>query len=85
MFLAAGGATAWQLAVLHGAVMIASLLLLVRSALHIRRNQALSSEEKITWVLLALFVGFFALPVYWFVIARRPPETDGPTACTAAA
>ena len=73
--LAGGGSTSWPLAVVHGLVVIASLVLIVRSILHIRRNDRLSSDEKITWVLLALFVGFITLPIYWFVIA--PSRANG--------
>jgi hypothetical protein len=74
VYLAAGGSISWPLGVVNGLVMIASLVLIVRSILHIQRNDRLSSDEKITWVLLALFIGFITLPIYWFVIARSPPN-----------
>jgi hypothetical protein len=64
--------------------MIASLVLIVRSILHIRRNDRLTSDEKITWVLLALFLGFVTLPIYWFVIAQRRPNISEQAARTAA-
>jgi hypothetical protein len=51
-------------------------LLIVRSMLHIRRNDRLSGEEMTTWVVLALFLSFIALPICWCVIAPRPPR-DG--------
>jgi hypothetical protein len=74
VYLAAGGPASWPLGVVHGLVMIASLVLIVRSILHIRRNDRLTSEEKITWLLLVLFVGFITLPIYWFVVARSGPN-----------
>jgi len=74
VYLAAGGPTSWPLAVVHGLLMIASLVLIVRSILHIRRNDRLSSDEKVTWLVLALFLGFSTLPIYWFVIAPSRPN-----------
>ena len=74
VYLAAGGPTSWPLAVVHGLLMIASLVLIVRSILHIRRNDRLSSDEKVTWLVLALFLGFITLPIYWFVIAPSRPN-----------
>ena len=75
LYLGAGGPTGWQFGVVHGAAMLASLFVIVRSIVHIRRNDRLSSDEKTTWMLLALFMGFVTLPVYWLVIARREPLT----------
>jgi hypothetical protein len=65
--------------------MIASVVLIARSILHIRRTEALSSDEKTTWFLLVLFLGFITLPVYWHVIARRPPRSGKNGAWTATA
>jgi hypothetical protein len=76
IYLTAGGSTGWQFGVVHGAAMVASLFLIVRTILHIRRNDALSSDDKVTWVLLTLLFGFITLPIYWFVMAKRPPRRD---------
>jgi hypothetical protein len=84
VYLAAGGPSGWPLVVVHGLMMIASLMLIVGSIVHVRRNESLGNDEKITWVLLAVFVAFIALPVYWFVIARRPPRGETPRARAAA-
>ena len=77
VYLAAGGPTSWPFGIVLGLVMIASLVLIVRSIVHIRRNDRLSSDQKITWVLLSLFMGFITLPIYWFVIARSRPNGSG--------
>ncbi len=71
IYLGAGGETGWPLGVVHGLVMVGSLVLIVRSILHIRANPGLSANDKMTWVLLTLFMGFVTLPIYWFVIAPR--------------
>lgn len=71
VYLAGDGSVTWPVGVAHGLVMIASLVLLVRSILHIQRNPRLADDQKITWILLSLFVGFIALPIYWIVIVER--------------
>lgn len=85
VYLAAGGPVTLPVGVAHGLVMVASLVLLVRSIVHIQRNTRLNSDQKITWILLSLLVGFISLPVYWLVIAQRPNGTSNPTADTAPA
>jgi hypothetical protein len=85
LYVVAGGPPGWQFGVVHCAAMLAWLVLIGRSILHIRRNDALSSDEKTTWMLLALFFGFVALPTYWFVIARRPPRRNDATGRAATA
>jgi zinc transporter ZupT len=78
IYLAAGGATSWPLGVAHGAMVLVCVFVLVRSILHVHRNDRLSAEQRTMWTLLALFFGFVALPVYWFVIADR--EASAPSA-----
>ena len=72
IYLSAVGGAGWPLGVAQVLVTVLSVVLLVRSILHIRRNDRLSSDAKITWVLLAVLLGLVALPIYWWVIAHRP-------------
>lgn len=72
IYLVAGGPANWQFGLVHGAAMLGAVFLIVRTMVHIGRNEALSSDDKLIWLLLSFFMGFIVLPVYWFVIARRP-------------
>jgi ACR3 family arsenite efflux pump ArsB len=78
IYVVAGGPADWQFGVVHGAAMLAAVFLVVRTMVHISRNRALSSDDKLTWILLSFFMGFVLIPVYWFVIARRPERGDAP-------
>jgi hypothetical protein len=70
-YVAAGGGTGWPFAIVHGLAIIVSIAVVVRSVLHIRRNESLTSDGKLAWALLALFLGVVTLPVYWNVVVHR--------------
>ncbi len=71
IYVGPGGPTGWPFAVIAGASMLASIYLIVASVVHVLRNPGLHENERITWLVLALAMGFITLPVYWFSIAPQ--------------
>jgi RsiW-degrading membrane proteinase PrsW (M82 family) len=71
IYLGAGGPSDWPFAVVAGTAMLASIYLVIASVVHVLRNPALHANERITWLVLALVMGFITLPVYWFSIVPR--------------
>jgi len=62
-----------------GIILIASVMGLVTLAamivfiIHAANNKSLESAEKIMWVLLFVFVGLIAFPLYWFLRIKDAP------------
>jgi hypothetical protein len=44
-----------------------SMVKLIYFLVHITNNQKLDSNERLTWVLVGIFVGTFGFPVYWYL------------------
>ena len=60
--------------VLHLVTMGAMLLLMIFYIVHAFKNQALTSEKRLLWVLVLFFGSFVAGIIYWFhYVWRQPP------------
>jgi hypothetical protein len=46
---------------------ILTLGLLIYFIIHINNNKKLDSNEKLTWILIIIFVGMIGKPVYWYM------------------
>src|SRR4051812_28849774 len=65
----------WWLFVLWGTSFLLGAALFVFYLVHVLRNDALSTNEKLLWGLLVCLVGWFGRPAYWwcFIYRETPP------------
>jgi FtsH-binding integral membrane protein len=74
VYVGAGGPTTWPFAVIARVCMLVCVAAVVGSVVHIARNRELNENDRTTWLVLALAMGFITLPVYWFSVAPRAQQ-----------
>lgn len=64
------------LMVVHMLTIVLSLGLTVLYIVHVVKNTRLDGNMRIIWILLLLFGGMIAGPVYWYLQIWKEPKTD---------
>lgn len=68
---------------IHCLTMVAGLALIVVYVVSVVNNPRLDQTMRIIWILLTLFGGAFAMPVYWYLYLWRNREEVSETARSA--
>ena len=71
-----GGGGFAALFAVHVATMVISFVLLAIYAIDIFRNPAVREDRRVMWLVLVLFVGPGAMPVYWWHYMRAPSASS---------
>jgi len=66
-----------RMMVLHLGTMVLTVALLVFYIVHAFKNERLSGEKRILWVLVLFFGTFIAELIYWWIYVWGPPA-EGP-------
>lgn len=54
---------------------LASLAAMIVYIINAANNKTIENGEKIMWILLFVFIGLIAYPVYWFLRIKNVPES----------
>jgi hypothetical protein len=75
------------IAALHLLTILSGFALLAFYIVHIVKNKLIQESNKIAWLLIMFFFGYFAMPIYWYRFIWRDqglpvvtPETEGQNA-----
>ncbi len=58
------------LAIIMGMAALAAMIIYI---IHVVNNKSIESGEKIVWIVLFIFAGLIAYPVYWFMRIKDGP------------
>ena len=64
----------------HISAMVFILGLIGFYSMHIYKCNPVSSEKKILWLILIVFVNVFSMPVYWYLFVWKGPQGQVMTA-----
>jgi hypothetical protein len=59
-----------------GLMILLTFGLLIYFILHIVNNSKLDDNERLVWILITVFLGFIAYPIYWYVKIWKDSPSD---------
>ncbi|MBX3242772.1 MAG: hypothetical protein KIT80_03380 [Chitinophagaceae bacterium] len=62
-----------MIAIVMGLVTLAAIIVFIINAAN---NKSIESAERIMWILLFVFVGMIAFPLYWFLRIKNAPTKE---------
>ena len=59
-----------------GLMVVSTFGLLIYFIMHIVNNSKLDDNERLVWILITVFLGFIAYPIYWYVKIWKDTPSD---------